>query len=98
GEVCVSLRTAIIPAGAFATPLYRKSKRQVLDGVDPLARLRSLGNQFQILDVLPDGAVELMAENKAAKGATFTLPVLGHRFETNVLRKHDSAEFPGVLQ
>lgn len=76
--------------GAFTT---RESERQISDNVFPFLRFRRPSDQFDILDILPNRAAKLMAEDKSDKRPPLTLPGFGKGFEPDVLSEYYPSEF-----
>ena len=66
------------------------SERQLLDVVLPVRWLSGFGDQFQIFDVLTNGASQLVAEYQAREWTRLPLPVFRQRAESDVLCEKDS--------
>jgi hypothetical protein len=74
------------------------SERKMLDNVKPVGRFGRLCDQFQIGDVRPERRPTLVPEQQPGKWASLPLPVLGHCFESKVLREQNSTQNSSAFQ
>jgi len=89
---------ALAGATWLGTMVSSALERQILYGVHPLLEIGRPGDQFQILDELPDRAPELMTEEEAGERPPLPLPLFRERLEPNVLGENEATEFVGMLQ
>lgn len=60
----------------------------MVDFVLPVVHFTRGGDQFQVIDVLTNRAIKLVAKNKPGEMTPIALSRFGERFEANVLCKH----------
>jgi hypothetical protein len=73
-------------------------ERQPLDRVLPLIGIGCLSEQIQIVDVLPDRAAVLVAEDEPGERSPLPLSVLGHGSESDVMGEYHAPELASMLQ
>jgi hypothetical protein len=64
----------------------------------PVVGIGNLGSQFQIGNVLANGAAQLVTEGQAGEWATIAMPLLSPSLEADVLSENNSAKFLSALE
>jgi len=62
------------------------------DPADPLGLFGSLGDEFQILDILADRSTKLMSEHEPSEHTSLALPAFGEGFKANILSEQNSSQ------
>lgn len=69
----------------------------MFDLIQPLIQLRRQSDGFEIPNILSNRASQLVPKKQTGKLSPLTLPIFRQRFKTDILGKHDSAQYSSTL-